>query len=176
MTMMKNINARCMLFSASALLFVGISISHLMAQKDVAGRYVGRDSRGTLQINEDRTFLYLNRDKGPQFYSLDTLAFGTWDREGDFVVLNTPRSLDHRNLKVVVEEKAIEGFDSLVIDKRVHMKKLCGSTAEREYLHIVFLSIAIVTSSARQFLLKQIGFLYTKMLLTEFITLTSLLE
>jgi hypothetical protein len=90
--------------------------TNLSAQNSIIGSYKCDECDRQLTLNADHRFILLDLNKGVYFYHLDTLSFGTWRQENNFVVLNTPKSIESQKLKIIVEESFNPNSDSLVLE------------------------------------------------------------
>ena len=88
----------------------------LNAQKSLVGKYIGKETNRILTINQDGSYFLLNEERGVLLYHIDTLSFGKWNQNDCFIVLNTPKSIENRSLKVNVIEKYIPNEDTLKIE------------------------------------------------------------
>lgn len=96
-------------------LFLVLSLN-VSAQNYLAGSYIGKENGQKLLIKQDGSFSFLNHERRGKVFQLDTISFGSWKLDGDFIVLNTPKSINSSRLKVEVEESYIPNSDSLVVE------------------------------------------------------------
>lgn len=89
---------------------------NVSAQNYIAGTYIGKETGQNLIIKQDGGFFLFNHERRDKVFQLDTMSFGSWRLEGDFIVLNTPKSINSSRLKVEVEEGYIPNSDSLVVE------------------------------------------------------------
>jgi len=113
MKQLKKNNISLPTLSLIIILFLNLNVC---AQKDLVGKYLGNETNRSLIINPDGSFLLLNENRNVILYHIDTLSFGKWRIDGDFAILNTPKSIESRSLKVVVEENFIPNSDTLVLE------------------------------------------------------------
>jgi hypothetical protein len=102
-----------LIFFLSITIFLNFDLS---AQKNVIGKYIGAETNRTLTINQDGSYFLLNEKHGVILYHIDTLSYGKWKQDGVFIILNTPKSIESRSLRVNVIEKYIPNIDTLKIE------------------------------------------------------------
>lgn len=107
------------------------------SQDSLAGKYHCAGVLKSLVVNEDGNYFLLNEDPRRIYYRIDTLSFGKWKLDGDFIVLNTSKSIAGQKIDVVIEEHYKPG-DSLILEisnpYENFAKKMVG---EREF-HYIF--------------------------------------
>jgi hypothetical protein len=99
--------------------FISIAVflnSDLCAQKNTIGTYIGRETNRTLNIKQDGSYFLLNEKNEMILYHFDTLSYGKWKQDGLFIILNSPKEIESRSLRVNVIEKYIPNTDSLTIE------------------------------------------------------------
>jgi len=113
---MSNLKIYRNLLSVLILIILTLLSIDVYAQKDVIGKYVGKESNRTIILKKDGGFYLLNEGRGIMFYHIDTLSFGSWKICNNFIILNSSESIKSRKLKVNVQESYNPNSDSLLVE------------------------------------------------------------
>ena len=103
-------------FQILSFLILSLFSFQLFGQKNITGNYICIETKSQLVLKSDNSFRLINSNSGMLIFHIDTLSFGIWKKEGEFIILNTPKSIESRRLKIFVEEKFIPNSDSLILE------------------------------------------------------------
>jgi len=117
---------------------------NINAQNNLVGSYYNSDLKRQFVLNSDGSFLILNSKNDVNFYQIDTLSYGTWQQEENFIILNTPKSIDSQKLGIAVIENELPNSDSLVIEISNPYEKQYGKIEKG--FHRVFSYIFFIDS------------------------------
>jgi hypothetical protein len=101
-----------------AFIIIWFSSIKLNAQMNYSGEYINEKGNKILILKDDNTFsLKDNTDYGTlmPIWRLDTLSFGSWKFKDNFIILNTPRSIESNIMKMFIKEEYLSDYDSLLI-------------------------------------------------------------
>jgi len=99
-------------------IIIGVTNMKLNAQINYSGKYVNEKGNRILMLKDDNTFsLTDNTDYGPlmPMWRLDTLSFGYWEYKDNFIIINTPKSIESNKMEMSLKEEYLSGKDSLLI-------------------------------------------------------------
>ena len=99
-------------------IIIGVPDMKLNAQMNYSGMYVNEKGNRILMLKDDNTFtLTDNTDFGPlmPMWRLDTLSYGYWECKDNYIVINTPKSIESNKMEMSIKEEYLSGKDSLLI-------------------------------------------------------------
>lgn len=131
----------------------------------IEGIYYNNDDKKRLEVKPNGTFSLTYSDKflnNVTTWYLKNLGFGTWKKEGDFLVFNSPDDIKSNVLDIFVEEKVINS-DSLTFEIHSPYEKKWGSDQLRLFKYEILLAspqanvgdLYEMNESAKSFLLEK---------------------
>lgn len=83
-----------------------------------AGVFIGKESRDRIVLTSDNMFYYL-APKGSKYdenWGLDTMSFGSWQFDENYIELNSSKKILGRFLSMDVEESKLPNIDSIFVE------------------------------------------------------------
>ena len=112
-------NAKNLMRSKTSFIWIVALITlqlNTFAQDEIVGSYKGEDSFKTLHLNNNGRFYFLSLHNHNVYDNIDTLSYGSWRTKNNFLILNTPKTIESEFLNMQIEKSNILDSDSLTIE------------------------------------------------------------